>query len=300
MMKYTGSLALGLGMFFAVPALTFGGGLPDSVETALDETLHALRVLGQLEKQLDEGKELPADAIVQVTEAPLGDDHSRDERLMGLRNEVASLQSKLDRKKLEEGIPLENQTPGDEGSDAQEPSAMTTMGVSPGLSETFIKALGSGQVGPQPPASMGQASSTQSAPASQPVSEPSASSAPSKSSETTAKAEDLSTTRSPEGKGYSADPMRQAQACFRAKRYEQGLELLEAAEPSPTVSYWTARMLERLDRIDEAIELYNAIETDDDAKELHAAAKRDREFAEWRRDFEKKAGLEKTKTEKDA
>jgi len=292
MMKYTGSLALGLGMFVAVPAMTFGGGLPGSVETALDETLHALKVLGQLEKQLDAGKALPETAVEQVTEAPMGDDHSRDDRLVSLRGEVASLQSKVDRRKLEAGVPLASGTESTDADTTSEPREMTTQGVSPGLSETFIKALGSGQVGPQDPMATGQASSSEGTPTSMPATshKPSDESADEAApSEATAK----TTTVSPEGKGYSADPMRQAQACFRAARYEQGLTLLEGAEASPEVDYWTARMFERLGRIDEAIALFAAIETNDEAKELHAAAKRDREFAEWRRDFEKKAGLGK-------
>ena len=289
MMNHTGSLTLGLGLFFAVPAMTFGGGLPDSVETALDETLHALEVLGQLEEQLDAGKPLPAEADISVTEAALG-----DERLLGLRDEVAQLQAKVDRKKIESGIPIslpdanphDPHTPSTEAGDPAAP--LSTAGVSPGLSETFVRALGSGQVGPEAPTRTGQTSSSQSRPASQPA--PATGARGQHDAESTAARSHAGA--SPEGKGYSANPMRQAQACFRAKRYEQGLAILEAAEPSAEVDYWTARFFERLDRIDEAIALYTAIETNDQATLWHEAAKRDREFAEWRRDFTKKAGLE--------
>ena len=280
MMKHTGGLTLGLGLFFAVPAMTFGGGLPDSIGSALEETKSALEVLVKLERQLVAGKPLPANALVEVTEAPLGDARTRDERRSELRDEVAALQAQVDAKKLAATAPQQPATAGGAPSTG-EPRAIT-----PGLSENFLKALAIGQQGPIPVTGPTD-------PAVEPGTQPKPATAT-----TTEKPKPAV---SPEGKGYSANALRQAQACYRAARYTQGLELLEASQPSPTVSLWTARFLERLDRLDEAIILYTALETDDTASELHAAAKRDREFAEWRRDFEEKAGLESTgsnKTEK--
>jgi hypothetical protein len=305
MMKHTGTLSLGLGLFFAVPAMTFGGGLPDSVETALNETLHALEVLRQLETKLEKGEPLGMEDLVQVTEGPLGDERQRDERLSDLRNEVAELQAKADRKKLEEGIPMSlsgspSTTPhgptGPDGNTTSMPAPtnrpLSTKGVSPGLSETFIKALGSGQIGPQPASPAN--SDPQAGPSSQPTADTPVESKPTEmGTKSTAK-----TPSSPEGEGYSANPLRQAQACFHAKRYEQGLSLLEAVESSPTIDYWKARLLERLNRFDEAITLYTTLETSDEATELRETVKRDREFAEWRRDFLKKAGLDTENKEK--
>jgi len=273
MMKYTGGLTLGLGLFFAVPAMTFGGGLPDSIGAALEETKSALEVLVKLERQVAAGRPLPANVVVEATEAPLGDARTRDERRNELRDEVAALQARVDARKLASATPQMPST-ASELTPVGDPRAIT-----PGLSENFLKALTIGQQGPQPgpaPTYPGVVADRQ----TQPV-----------ATETTKKPKPAV---SPEGKGYSANALRQAQACYRAARYTQGLELLETSQPSPTVSLWTARFLERLDRTDEAIAIYTALETNDDASELHAAAKRDREFAEWRRDFEARAGLEST------
>lgn len=294
MMNHTGSIALGLGIFFAVPAITVGDGLPDSLETALDETLYALKVLGELDKRFESGESLSVQTMVDVTESGMENERASDERLTELRDEVAGLQAKFDIKKINGELASRD---SESANHAREETAapvirklgptMGTAGVSQGLSSTFIKALGSGQIGPQSQASDGHGNDE--GPASQPTSQPIE-----KHKETAGSHEDKPgehSSDSPEGKGYSANPMRQAQACFKAGRYEQGLSLLEAAEPSPLVDYWMARMLERLGRIDEAVKLYTAIETNDEAAELHTAAKRDREFAEWRRDFLKKSGL---------
>ena len=268
MMKHTGGVALGLGLFFAVPAMTFGGGLPDSIGTALEQTLSAIEVLSKLERDVTAGKPLPKNVAVQVTEAPIGDARTRDERQTALRDEVAKLRAEVDAKRFQKEPML--------GTEVT-PQPDTTAPVTPGLSESFLKALGTSQQGPLP-----ASPSTTNAPAAGAAPQPQA-----KPSLTAPAA-------SPEGKGYSANALRQAQACYRAGRYEQGLGLLESSQPGPTVDYWKAKTLERLGRVDEAILLFASVETNDDAPELRAAAKHDREFAVWRRDFEKKAGLGKS------
>ena len=83
---------------------------------------------------------------------------------------------------------------------------------------------------------------------------------------------------SPEGKGYSANPLRQAKACFRAGRYQQGLDILEAVTPFTEGDYWRAKLLDRLGRTDEALLLFASVEVAEDAGPLAAAAKRDAEF----------------------
>ena len=79
---------------------------------------------------------------------------------------------------------------------------------------------------------------------------------------------------SPEGKGYSANPLRQAKACFRAGRYQQGLDILEAVTPFTEGDYWRAKLLDRLGRTDEALLLFASVEVAEDAGPLAAAAKR--------------------------
>ena len=58
-----------------------------------------------------------------------------------------------------------------------------------------------------------------------------------------------------------------------------------------TVDYWRARLLEKSGRVAEAIDLFAKVEAAEDAGALAVAAKREREFAEWRLDFERRAGV---------
>ena len=304
MMKYTGGLSLTLGIVFAVPAMTLGGGLPDSVETALGQTLRSLEVLGQLNKQLEAGKPLPPEALQQVTEAPLGDSRSRDEHFEALRDEVSELHSKIDAKKIASGIPLSALAQGAPQPlnlsdwkaqypsmvDTEEPLQNLTRHVSQGLSETFVKALGAGQYTAKKPLA-GQASglsaNSSKSQAAKPSNQPDKQTA---ATQTDATPDTTNPITSPIAvKGYSADPLRQAQACYRAGRYDQGVTILATVDPSPTVNYWKARLFEKTGRITEAIELFQQVETNDAAGELRESAKREREFAEWRRDFEKRA-----------
>lgn len=311
MMKYTGGLSLTLGIVFAVPAMTLGGGLPDSVETALGQTLRSLEVLGQLNKQLEAGKPLPPEALQQVTEAPLGDTRSRDEHFEALRDEVSELHSKIDAKKIASTIPLNTLTQGAPQTlnlsewqaqfpvlvDTDEPLQNLTRHVSPGLSETFIKALGAGQYATKKPLAgqtNGLGANNTKSPTKSPSIKPDLQTA---ATQTDATGTTTNSITSPIAvKGYSADPLRQAQACYRAGRYDQGVAILATVDPNPTVNYWKARLFEKTGRISEAIELFQQVETNDAAGELRESAKREREFAEWRRDFEKRADV-KSSTE---
>ncbi|MDF1799710.1 MAG: hypothetical protein P1V81_11075 [Planctomycetota bacterium] len=308
-MKHTGSLTLGLGLMFGLPAFTLGGGLPDSVSSALGDTMRALEVLKDLERELNQGVQAPAGTIERITDAPIATPVEREERLVVLRDEVSMLQGQVDAKRLREGtlgtgtLPMGTWNTGDTGNEpSQAPiiglpatTGIDTRGVTTGLSETFIRALGSGEYGPafgQPMAQKTPGSKPKGATAegSQPAS---ASGTKAKDEGSSAKAETTNATpaRSPEGKGYSANHMRQAKACFRAARYQQGIDILTTLESSAEVDYWHARCLEKLGLIDEAVALYQVVEVADDAGILASSAKRDREFAEWRREFERKSGI---------
>ena len=54
--------------------------------------------------------------------------------------------------------------------------------------------------------------------------------------------------------------LRQGRLFFRAGRYAEALTVLEAVEHVPESSYWLARCYERLQRFDEAIELYRHLD----------------------------------------
>ncbi len=314
MMKHTGSVALGLGLVFGVPAMTFGDGLPDSVGSALEETLRAMAVLGQLREDLDVGKSLPPHIIENVTEAPAGEARERDERLAALREDVAQLQSQVDLRNMVHDLEFTTDLPVDvaagstpdsatggepgptSASGASDPDVSPTAGASSsgapelagtkgtagitqGLPAGFAESIGSNVQGPLPAPPAGTQGPLTITPQEQPET------ATTKQPEQTAKV-------GPEGKGYSAHPLRQAQACFRASRFQRGVEILEAAPASTEADYWRARCLEKLDRLEEAIALYESVELAEDAGDLADAAAGDREFAEWRLGFQEKSGLE--------
>lgn len=308
MMNHTGSVSLGLGLLFAVPALTFGDGLPDSVRVALGETVRALEVLGQLESGIASGDGLPSSAAAKITEAPIGDERSREERRSELRDEVADLQTKVDAKNLTSGLPTASiiSGPSTIGSLTDDDGSFPIGKITPGLSPTFIRALGGAQFGPsasaasalahKSPAGLKPSSSTPttSGPSmTGPTSEPSlvAMGGDEQADPTTSVDASDPSNPSPEGNGYSAHPLRQAQACYRAGRFEKGIELLAVVDPNPEVNYWKARLYEKVGRTKEAIRMYNKVELDEAAGDLREAAKREREFAEWREAFETKSGI---------
>ncbi|MDE0895125.1 MAG: hypothetical protein OSB10_00910, partial [Planctomycetota bacterium] len=96
MMKYTGTLTLGMGVILGVPAFTFGGGLPGSLKEALGDTVRAIEVLNQVEQNLEAGEFVPDGAIKTLTEPAILDPRGRDSLLNSLRFEVGTLQAKVD------------------------------------------------------------------------------------------------------------------------------------------------------------------------------------------------------------
>lgn len=302
MMKFTGTLSLGLGIVLGVPALTFGGGIPGSLQEALDETVRAIDVLNQVEKKLQVGANLPDGVVTRLTEPAILDARGRDMLLDNLRNEVGTLQAKVDR---QEAL---NPPAATVGHGSGDPTVMGPMvpgpvtapnvskdgplnlaGISTGMSSNLRTAIsmGSGNVGSTPDGGVT---------VTEPVKDPTEMSTgdqvatDDKPADTKPKAEPAATNSpdSPEGKGYSADPLRQAQACFRAKRYQQGLDLLVGAPKSAEVTYWKARLSEKLGKWSHAIDLYTELKDDATAGVYAEQAEQQLEFVIWQRDFEKK------------
>ena len=87
--------------------------------------------------------------------------------------------------------------------------------------------------------------------------------------------------------GYSADPLLQGQACYRAGLYERGIELLEPVG-SPAGQYWYGRCLERAGRLDDAITVYRKVSEAEDGGSFVERAKTNLEFVQWKARFEKK------------
>jgi tetratricopeptide (TPR) repeat protein len=109
--------------------------------------------------------------------------------------------------------------------------------------------------------------------------------AQSESSRSTQKTKDP---KAPSGgdSAYSADPLRQGIACYRAGRYAEAFELLQPLDDA-TALYWQARTLERLERLEDAIQaMERAIQKGGEGFEQRRA-ETDLEFLRWKRDFVK-------------
>ncbi len=81
---------------------------------------------------------------------------------------------------------------------------------------------------------------------------------------------------------------RRARSSYLAGEHLDAFDRFRTLESSPSVDYWTARCLERLDRNTEALQLYTSIAKDPDATEFAELAKEGAEFLSW------KAGLEES------
>jgi hypothetical protein len=67
------------------------------------------------------------------------------------------------------------------------------------------------------------------------------------------------TPRSREAKGYSADPMREAQLLVSAKRFTEALTVLKPLSATAQVRYWRATAISGLGQTDKALTLYRAL-----------------------------------------
>jgi len=87
-----------------------------------------------------------------------------------------------------------------------------------------------------------------------------------------------------EAPGFSADPLRQGEALYRAGKYTESLAALRTLPDDARCQYWSARCLEQLGRIDDAVALYTTISTRKDAGWAAERARTDLELLQWKRD----------------
>ena len=96
-------------------------------------------------------------------------------------------------------------------------------------------------------------------------------------------------TASFERDGFTADYARHGRAYYRAERYEEGINLLRhASEDDAEAMYWRGRCLERLDRLNEAVQAYTKVIENPRAGSLAQRATDDRDFLEWKIAFSSK------------
>jgi hypothetical protein len=265
MMKATYATNLAAAMLLVVPALTFGTDAGSGLRSALSDTIRALEALTGLSDDVTEGTEGSIDRVRAMTEAPILDDQARDQYLVQLRQEVGQL-----RMQDELGITVASPSPliasevttqTDVGTPAVAPTTQplpfntsATASVTTGLDDRLRLSL---------------------------TSEPG-----------TATDVGGRVAEAMEGEGFSADPMLEAQANYRAARYDHALALLGSATPGVETSWWRGRCLEKLGRLPEALTIYESIvqieldeSASDEDRSAHARvlprAERDVEFLRW-------------------
>ena len=199
-------------------------------------------------------------ALRLFSEEPLSDERERDERLFELRQQVSQLQIELDA--VEGGAEVQGTTQFDEKL----------------LTDAQAELLNPTPEAPESPRAAGLAPETLAlidqihAPGNEHVSH-----APTKLPHTG--------TGPVEEEGYSADRVLHARACLRAGRFEKGLALLERVPEDAAVFFWRGRLLEELDRIEEAIAAFDeALRLDGEGPNARAASER-LSFLTWKRDF---------------
>lgn len=89
-----------------------------------------------------------------------------------------------------------------------------------------------------------------------------------------------------EAADFSADLVKQGEVLFRADRFNECIKVLEKAPDDPRALYWSARSLEHLDKIDEAIAIYTRVAALKDAGWASERARADLEFLQWKRSAE--------------
>jgi tetratricopeptide (TPR) repeat protein len=266
MLKLQSALASGLATLLVTPALLN----PDdmlALETTLERTQHALIVLSGIKESVERGVPGAIELAAAATEPPILDAPARDERLFALRSEVNLLQAELD------------------GIDGK-----TLAGGAAALAGTVPIAGVPGENEGEPPLFTGLDDAARRALALLPSAEPSAATGARASASGSAP---QPRTRTPEHPGYSADPLLQARACFKAERFDDALKLLRSLPEGSEPLWWAGRTLDRLGRLDEAVKTFRKLlERFPDSAEA-PRARTELEFLEWKLEFDRKlpAGL---------
>lgn len=263
MMRFHTLISTALAAVLLVPTLV-GQAPIATLKDALNGTNRAIDVLHGLEQRLRDDPAAALGLILSATEPAAGTVEEREQRLETLRNDVNLLQMELDA--------LESPVTTSDGEIAHflgTPDSMAPArpvapptGITTGLDESLRSLLGHpsaqvarprGETSARPPA-------TRTGPGG---GEPGT---------------------VPHENAYSAAPLRHGIACYRAGRLDEAYELLLPLDDSNAL-YWRARVLERMDRMDEAIEtMEKAILQGGEDFDLRRA-QTDLEFLRWKQEF---------------
>lgn len=258
MMRFTLAKSVVCAGLLVVPAVTPQSGPGGGVVKALRDTVAALESLAGLRGRVESGDASAVEDVLAATEPPIHGARVRDEFLVTLREEVSGLRMLAEELAFDPTADAGAARPGAGASNAGTPE---WLGPPPGHPSAAIPTIGIDD-------------SIREAIRSYPV--PLAKLSP--------RATVRPGVRALEPEGFIADVVRQGRLYFRAKRYAEAFTVLETSD-DPEAAYWLARCLERLGRIDEAIEALRALIADERASTLADRARRDLEFITWKRDF---------------
>lgn len=252
MLKFTYLINFGLAGALVVPSMTQQLGTVEQLENSIASTDQAIQALTQLEAQLQSGDYRAVEGILRATEKPFGTQRERSVLLDRLREEIGQLDSQLQTIERRTTLPHTQLDPTADLSTDPDIDASST-----GLTQEGRDALG----GILPPVPGG----------------------------TGATVRKVGDRLDFEEQGFTVDAIRHGRAYFRAERFEEALRLVSTRRGEPLADYWTGRCLEQLNRPQEALAAYVSVESNPDSPpEDIARAKNDREFLEWKIDFDRK------------
>lgn len=253
MLKFTQTINVLVAGVLLVPAVTLQGGAAQTLRESLDRTLAALETLAGIERHLQAGAPEAVAQALEHTEPPLvlgaDDPAARDRLLESLRADVGELEAALER--AQHGTAAG----GSDAPAALAPDSATTTGLDDGLRELL--------------AGQGREARTLFVPP--------------------APAERTEQKLALEGQGFTADPLRLAQAYYRKGQFEEAVAVLEKHGRGAEALYWKARSLEKLGDHEAAVRTYTAVAEAPDAGALASRALEDIEFLEWSLEFRRES-----------
>lgn len=252
MLKFTYLINFGLAGALVVPAVTQQLDSVQQLEKSISSTEQAIQNLTQLEERLRTGDYQAVEGVLRSTERPFGTQRERSTLLDRLREEIGLLDSKLQTIETQVTLPHTQLDPTADLSTSTETDSPNT-----GLTQEGRDVLD----GMLPPV-------------------------PGRTGATVRKTGDRLDF---EEQGFTVDAIRHGRAYFRAERFDEALRLVSTRRGEPLADYWAGRCLEQLNRPQEALAAYVSVESNPDSRpEDIARAKNDREFLEWKIDFDRK------------
>lgn len=288
MLKAMLPLSTVFGLFAAVPMSA--GQEPRTLSEALADTIETLEVLRGYRSA--DPRTIEQDLVVDVTEPALGDPQARVERLQTLGNDLDRLHAHLEL--LQSGA-----LPASAPIATFDRPTVPTVGLAEGELERLVANSRRARLPVQPataedPTATSLANTTglRPGPSGPPPNAPNASgdandpSTASGSGSTGTASTDADSTTPADDDARAEIAFAKARAAYFAKRYDTALAEFEAGSDDARHRYWRARCLEQLDRLEEALALYDTVVADPTAGDLADKAKGDGDFLRWKLDFE--------------